>query len=89
MSGVRNEGGACSHFKTLDKNVIFELLRDIIEDSKRFEFVEDEVLRVSSYYNGNKSININFIALIEVMYEKLDDEDIERILLSDEELGDE
>ena len=23
-----------------------ELLRDIIEDSKRFEFVEDEVLRV-------------------------------------------
>ena len=47
------------------------------------------MLRVSSYYNGNKSININFIALIEVMYEKLDDEDIERILLSDEELGDE
>ena len=41
-----------------------ELLRDIIENSKRFEFVEDEVLRVSSYYNGNKSININFIALI-------------------------
>ena len=66
-----------------------ELLRDIIEDSTRFEFVEDEVLRASSYYNGNKSININFIALIEVMYEKLDDEDIERILLSDEELGDE
>ena len=66
-----------------------ELLRDIIEDSKRFEFIEDEVLRVSSYCNGNKSININFIALIEVMYEKLDDEDIERILLSDEELGDE
>ena len=66
-----------------------ELLRDIIEDSKRFEFVEDEVLRVSSYYNGNKSININFIVLIEVMYEKLDEEDIERILLSDEELGDE
>ena len=66
-----------------------ELLKDIIEDSNCFEFVDDEVLRVSSYYNGNKSININFIALIEVMYEKLDDEDIERILLSDEELGDE
>lgn len=63
-----------------------ELLRNIIENSKRFEFVEDEVLRVSSYYNGNKSININFIALIEVMYKKLNDEDIEKILLSDEEM---
>lgn len=66
-----------------------ELLRDIIEDSKQFEFVEDEVLNIKSYYNFNKSINVNFIGLIEVMYEKLDDEDINRILLTDEELGDE
>ena len=66
-----------------------ELLRDIIEDSKQFEFVEDEVLNIKSYYNFNKSINVNFIGLIEVMYEKLNDEDINRILLTDEELGDE
>lgn len=66
-----------------------ELLRDIIESSKEFSFVEDEVLNVKSYYDYNKSINVNFIGLIEVMYEKLDDEDINRILLTDEELGDE
>ena len=63
-----------------------ELLRDIIEDSKRFEFVEDEVLKIQNYYSG-KAIYINFIGLIEVMYEKLDNKDIERILLSDKELG--
>ena len=65
-----------------------ELLRDIIEDSKRFEFVDDEVLKIQNYYSG-KTIYVNFIGLVEVMFEKLDDEDIDRILLSDEELGDE
>ena len=61
-----------------------ELLRDIIEDSKRFEFVEDEVLKIQNYYSG-KTIYVNFIGLVEVMFEKLDDEDIDRILLIDYE----
>ena len=54
-----------------------ELLRDIIEDSKRFEFVDDEVLKIQNYYSG-KTIYVNFIGLVEVMFEKLDDEDIAR-----------
>lgn len=62
-----------------------ELLRDLVEDSKRFEFVDDEVLKIQNYFNGNKEIYVNFIGLIEVMYEKLDDEDINRILLTDYE----
>ena len=62
-----------------------ELLKDLVEDSKRFEFVDDEVLKIQNYFNGNKEIYINFIGLIEVMYEKLDDEDIDRILLTDYE----
>ena len=62
-----------------------ELLRDLVESSKRFEFVDDEVLKIQNYFNGNKEIYINFIGLIEVMYEKLDDEDIDRILLTDYE----
>lgn len=62
-----------------------ELLRDLVEDSKRFEFAEDEILRISSYFNGNKEIYVNFIGLIEVMCEKLDDEDIDRILWTTEE----
>ena len=62
-----------------------ELLRDLIESSKRFEFAEDEILRISSYYNGNKEVYINFIGLIEVICEKLDDEDIDRIIWTTEE----
>ena len=62
-----------------------ELLRDLVEDSKRFEFVDDEVLKIQNYFNGNKEIYVNFIGLIEVIYEKLDDEDIDRILLTDYE----
>lgn len=62
-----------------------ELLTSLIEDSKRFCFVDNEVLRINNYSNGNKKIYINFIGLIEVMYEKLDDEDIDRILLTDYE----
>lgn len=64
-----------------------ELLRDIIEDSKEFSFKEDEILNITSYYNYNKSININFIALIEMLYEyEIQNEDINRLLLTDEEL---
>ena len=62
-----------------------ELLMSLIEDSKRFSFVDNEVLRINNYSNGNKKIYINFIGLIEVMYEKLDDEDIDRILWTTEE----
>lgn len=57
-----------------------ELLQEIIEDSKRFEFVDDEVLKLTSYNDGDKQICINLMALVEIMYEKLDDEDIDRIL---------
>ena len=69
-----------------------ELLSEIIGASKEFRFIEDEILNIRKYYDTSISININFVALIEVMYEKLNDEDIERILLTDEEvekLGDE
>lgn len=62
-----------------------ELLVSLIEDSKRFEFVDNEVLKITNYYNGNKKIYINFIGLVEVMFEKLDDEDIDRILFTDYE----
>lgn len=61
-----------------------ELLKDLVEDSKRFEFVDDEVLKIQNYYSG-KTIYVNFIGLVEVMLEKLDDEDIDRILLIDYE----
>ncbi len=61
-----------------------ELLKDLVEDSKRFEFVDDEVLKIQNYYSG-KTIYVNFIGLVEVMFEKLDDEDIDRILLTDYE----
>ena len=62
-----------------------ELLMSLIEDSKRFSFVDNEVLRINNYSNGNKKIYINFIGLIEIMYEKLSDEDIDRILLTNYE----
>ncbi len=62
-----------------------ELLNDILEDSKRFEFVEDEILKISSYSDSRKRVYINFIGLLETIYEKLDDEDINRILLVDYE----
>lgn len=61
-----------------------EILKDLVEDSKRFEFVDDEVLKLQNYYSG-KAIYVNFIGLCEVMWEKLDDEDIDRILLTDYE----
>lgn len=61
-----------------------ELLKDLVEDSKKFEFVDDEVLKIQNYYS-EKTIYVNFISLVEVMFEKLDDEDIDRILLTDYE----
>ena len=61
-----------------------ELLKDLVEDSKKFEFVDDEVLKIQNYYS-EKTIYVNFIGLVEVMLEKLDDEDIDRILLIDYE----
>ena len=62
-----------------------EILEEIINNSKEYRFITDDILNIKQYY-GNKSININFIALIETMLEKLDDEDIDRILLLDEEV---
>ena len=61
-----------------------EVLQEIIEDSKRFEFVDDEVLKIQNLYT-RKTIYVNFIGLIEVMFEKLDKEDIDRILLENYE----
>lgn len=64
-----------------------ELLRDIIESSKRYNFIEDEVLEISSYYNGNKRVGINFIALIEMFYEcDIPKAYINSVILNDEEL---
>jgi len=63
-----------------------ELLQEIIGSSKEFKFETDEIMNIRKYYDTKQSININFVALIEVMFEKLDDEDIDRILLTDEEL---
>ena len=65
-----------------------ELLQDIIDDSKRFEFATDDVLRLISYYNGNKVIGINFTKLIEMLYEyDFNDNDVDELLLTDEEIG--
>ena len=64
-----------------------ELLQDIIDGSKRFEFATDDVLRLTSYYNGNKVIGINFTKLIEMLYEyDFNDNDIEDLLLTDDEI---
>ncbi len=61
-----------------------EVLQEIIEDSKRFEFVDDEILELRSL-NNSKKIYVNFVGLLEVMFEKLDKEDIDRILLENYE----
>ena len=66
-----------------------ELLEEVLNISKEFTFKTDDILNIRGYYDTKKSININFIALLEVMYEKLDDKDIDRILLTDEELEEE
>ena len=63
-----------------------EILEDIIGSSKCFEFETDEILNLRDYYTGRKNININFNTLIEIMRDKLDEEDIDRILLTDEEV---
>lgn len=62
-----------------------ELLQDILCMSKEYRFKTEDILNIRGYYHTDKSININFTALIEIMYEKLNDEDINRILLTDEE----
>ena len=61
-----------------------ELLQDIIESSKEYKF-QDNILHIAKCYGNGESINVNMIGLIEIMYEKLDSEDIDRILLTDEE----
>lgn len=64
-----------------------ELFQKIIEDSKRFEFVEDDVLNVKDYYTSRKSININFTKLIEMLNEyDIEDYDIKELLLTDDEI---
>lgn len=64
-----------------------ELLRDIIENSKTFEFVEDNILNVKDYYTGRKSINIDFKALIEMIEDcEIEEQFINSFLLTDEEL---
>ena len=63
-----------------------DLLENIINSSKQFEFVTDEIERISGYYNG-KGINIDFNKLIEMLrnYE-IECEDIEELLLTDNEM---
>lgn len=61
------------------------LLEKNINGSKRYEFVEDDVERISGYYSGD-SININFTKLIEILKNyDIECEDIEELLLTDEE----
>ena len=61
------------------------LLEKNINGSKRYEFVEDDVERISGYYSGD-SININFTKLIEILRDyDIECEDIEELLLTDEE----
>ena len=59
-----------------------ELLQEIIGSSKEFKFETDEIMNIRKYYDTKQSININFVALMEIMFEKLDDEDINRILFN-------
>lgn len=67
-----------------------ELLQDVIESSKSFEFIEDDVLNIKDYYTTKKSININFTALIEMLCElDIPNEYIDRLLLTDDEVEDE
>ena len=68
------------------ENKKLELLKHIIYSSKEFQFEEDDILNIRKYYNTKVSININFSELIDICYEKLDEEDIDRFLLNDEEL---
>ena len=62
------------------------LLEKNINGSKRYEFVEDDVERISGYYSGD-SININFAKLIEILKNyDIECEDIEELLLTDDEI---
>ena len=67
-----------------------ELLQNIIDGSKRFEFATDDILNVKDYYTSRKSININFTKLIEMLYEyDFNDNDIKELLLTDDEIEEE
>ncbi len=67
------------------KNEKIEMLENIISGSKTFYFKYDDVLNITDYYTGRKSINIDFTKLIEAMFDYLDGEVIDEILLTDEE----
>jgi hypothetical protein len=69
----------------MSANDRINLLEHNINGSKRYEFVEDDVERISGYYIAN-SININFTKLIEILRDyDIEDYDIEELLLTDEE----
>lgn len=69
----------------MSANDRIRLLEKNINGSKRYEFVEDDVERISGYYCGD-SININFTKLIEILRDyDIECEDIEELLLTDEE----
>lgn len=62
------------------------LLEKNINGSKRYEFVEDNIEKISGYYSGD-SINIDFAKLVEILRNyDIDCEDIEELLLTDEEV---
>lgn len=67
------------------KNEKIEMLESIINGSKTFSFKYDDVLNISDYYTGRKTINIDFTKLIEVLKEDIEDYVIDEILLTDEE----
>lgn len=62
-----------------------ELLESIINNSKEFRFKTDDILNITDYYTGRKSINIDFTALIELM-RSYEDIDFSSILLYDDEV---
>ncbi len=61
-----------------------ELFERLVDNSKTIEFVDVDVLRISNYESKEK-IYLNLTGLVEVMLEKLDNEDVDKILLKDYE----
>ena len=67
------------------KKTKLDLLCEIIHASKEFEFEDGDYLKIRKYYDTNKCLYIDFIELMEILGEKCDDEEIGKILLTEDE----